>query len=36
MIRRVNIVGAQCNDTHAQHYQRPRDWAPGNVNIMVK
>ena len=26
MIRRVNIVGAQCNGTHAQHGQRPQEW----------
>ena len=28
MIRYVNIVGAQCNGTHAQHGQRPREWGP--------
>ena len=28
MIRRVNIVGAQCNGTHAQHCQRPEEWSP--------
>ena len=28
MIRWVNIVGAQRNDMHAQHGQRPQEWSP--------
>ena len=28
MIRRVKIVGAQCDGTHAQHGQSPEKWDP--------
>ena len=28
MIRWVNIVGTQCNGTHAQHDQRPQELGP--------
>ena len=28
MIRWLNIAGAQYNDTHAQHGQRPYEWGP--------
>ena len=27
MHRRVNIVGAQCNDAHAQHGKRSQEWS---------
>ena len=28
IIRCANIVGAQCNDTHAQYGQGPQGWGP--------
>ena len=35
MIRWVNIMGAQINDTHAQHEQSPQEKVRHYVNIMI-
>ena len=28
-------MGAQYNDTHAQHGERPQEWVPSQSNVMV-
>ena len=34
MIRSVNILGAQCNGTHAQHGERSQKWDPTQCIFM--